>query len=149
MKKVLVIFGTRPEAIKMGPVVEALRGEAGIHVRILATAQHRDLLDDVLRVFSIVPDHDLNVMTDNQSLAEVMSRCLVGIHDVLSREKPDLVLAQGDTTTVLAAALDSYFNRIPFGHVEAGLRTSDKYAPFPEELNRRLVGNLADLHFAP
>lgn len=149
MKRVLAVFGTRPEAIKMGPVVEALGGVPGIEVRTLATAQHRHLLDDVLRVFGIVPDHDLDVMTENQALADVLSRCVHGIDRILADEKPDLVLAQGDTTTVLATGLAAYFRRTPFGHVEAGLRTSDKFAPFPEELNRRLVGSLADIHFAP
>jgi UDP-N-acetylglucosamine 2-epimerase len=147
--KVLAIFGTRPEAIKMGPVVEALRQEKGIQVVTLATAQHRELLDDVLRVFGIVPDHDLNVMTENQSLATVTARCVEGIDRILHAEDPAWMVAQGDTTTVLASALAGYYHRIPFAHVEAGLRTSDKYAPFPEEINRRLVGSLADLHFAP
>ena len=148
-RKILTVFGTRPEAIKMGPVVEALRGLPSVQVKTLATAQHRDLLDDVLRVFAIVPDHDLNVMTENQKLADVTARCVQGIDRILESERPDIVVAQGDTTTVLAAALAAYYQRIPFAHVEAGLRTLDKYAPFPEELNRRLVGSLADIHFAP
>jgi UDP-N-acetylglucosamine 2-epimerase (non-hydrolysing) len=148
-KTVLAVFGTRPEAIKMGPVVEALRALPSITVRTLATAQHRELLDDVLRVFAIVPDHDLNVMTENQKLSDVTARCVQGIDRILEAEKPSIVVAQGDTTTVLAAALAAYYQRIPFAHVEAGLRTRDKYAPFPEELNRRLVGSLADIHFAP
>jgi UDP-N-acetylglucosamine 2-epimerase (non-hydrolysing) len=133
----------------MGPVVESLRAEPSIEVVTLATAQHRELLDDVLQVFEIVPDHDLNVMTENQKLADVTARCLQGIDRILAEEKPAMVLAQGDTTTVLAAALAAYYHRITFGHVEAGLRTSDKNAPFPEEINRRIVGSLADLHFAP
>jgi UDP-N-acetylglucosamine 2-epimerase (non-hydrolysing) len=148
-KKVLAVFGTRPEAIKMGPVVESLRARSSMVVKTLATAQHRELLDDVLRVFAIVPDHDLNVMTENQRLSDVTARCVQGIDRILETEKPGMVVAQGDTTTVLAAALASYYQRVPFAHVEAGLRTKDKYAPFPEELNRRLVGSLADLHFAP
>lgn len=148
-KKVLIIFGTRPEAIKMGPVVEALRAIPSIHVITLATAQHRELLDDVLRVFGIVPDHDLNVMTENQKLGAVTARCVEGIDRILDVERPELVVAQGDTTTVLAAALAAYYHRIPFAHVEAGLRTADKFSPYPEEMNRRLVGSLADLHFAP
>jgi len=143
------VFGTRPEAIKMGPVVESLRAIPNMAVRTLATAQHRELLDDVLRVFSIVPDHDLNVMTENQRLSDVTARCVQGIDRILEAEKPGMIVAQGDTTTVLAAALAAYYQRVPFAHVEAGLRTDDKYAPFPEELNRRLVGSLADLHFAP
>jgi UDP-N-acetylglucosamine 2-epimerase (non-hydrolysing) len=148
-KQVLAIFGTRPEAIKMGPVVEALRNEPAVQVTTLATAQHRELLDDVLRVFGIVPDHDLDVMTENQSLAAVTARCVEGIDHILRNRPPALMVAQGDTTTVLAAALVAYYHRVPFAHVEAGLRTADKYAPFPEEINRRLVGSLADLHFAP
>ena len=148
-KVILAIIGTRPEAIKMGPVVEALRAERDLRVTILATAQHRELLDEVLQVFGITPDHDLNVMTENQTLADVTARCVQGIDRILAEKTPDLVVAQGDTTTVLAAALGAYYHRIPFAHVEAGLRTADKYAPFPEELNRRLVGGLADLHFAP
>lgn len=148
-KTILTVFGTRPEAIKMGPVVESLRALPGVSVRTLATAQHRELLDDVLRVFGIVPDHDLNVMTENQKLSDVTARCVQGIDRILESEKPAIVVAQGDTTTVLATALAAYYQRVPFAHVEAGLRTEDKYAPFPEELNRRLVGSLADLHFAP
>ena len=148
-KKVLAVFGTRPEAIKIGPVVESLRAMPNMVVKTLATAQHRELLDDVLRVFAIVPDHDLNVMTENQRLSDVTARCVQGIDRILEAEKPWMVVAQGDTTTVLAAALAAYYQRVPFAHVEAGLRTEDKYAPFPEELNRRLVGSLADLHFAP
>lgn len=148
-RNVLAVFGTRPEAIKMGPVVESLRAIPNMAVRTLATAQHRELLDDVLRVFAIVPDHDLNVMTENQRLSDVTARCVQGIDRILEAEKPGMIVAQGDTTTVLAAALAAYYQRVPFAHVEAGLRTDDKYAPFPEELNRRLVGSLADLHFAP
>lgn len=133
----------------MGPVIEAVREERGLRVSTLATAQHRELLDDVLRVFAITPEHDLNVMTEDQTLADVTARCVQGIDRILAEERPDLVVAQGDTTTVLTSALAAYYQRIPFAHVEAGLRTGDKYAPFPEELNRRLVGALADLHFAP
>ena len=148
-KHILAIFGTRPEAIKMGPVVTALRADGAFRLSTLATAQHREMLDEVLGIFDIEPDFDLNVMTENQRLVDVTVKCLTGIHDVLARETPDLVLAQGDTTTVLAAALACYYHRIPLGHVEAGLRTADKYAPYPEELNRRVTGVMADLHFAP
>lgn len=149
MKRVLTVFGTRPEAIKMGPVIDALAADGTLEVIHLATAQHRDMLDDVLRVFGIVPDHDLDVMTENQTLADVTSKCMTGIDRVLRQERPDMTVAQGDTTTVLAAALASYYHRIPFAHVEAGLRTEDKFAPFPEEMNRRVAGALTDLHFAP
>ena len=148
-QKILCIFGTRPEVIKMGPVIEALQADPAFHVVNLATAQHREMLDDMLRVFGIVPDHDLDIMTADQQLVDVTSKCLVGIDAVLKREAPQMALVQGDTTTVMAAALVCYYNRIPLGHVEAGLRTSDKYAPFPEEMNRRIAGSLADLHFAP
>lgn len=147
--EILAVVGTRPEAIKMGPVIEALRKQKGMRVITLATAQHRELLDDVFRVFAITPDHDLNVMTENQTLADVTARCLSGIDRILSGKRPNLIVGQGDTTTVLSAALAAYYHRVPFAHVEAGLRTADKYSPFPEEVNRRLVGCLADLHFAP
>ncbi len=147
--KILAILGTRPEVIKMGPVLEALQHDGAFQVVTLATAQHREMLDDMLRVFGIEPAHDLNVMTADQTLADVTGKCLAGIDAVLRREAPDLALVQGDTTTVLAAALACHYNRVPIGHVEAGLRTSDKYAPFPEEMNRRVAGALADLHFAP
>jgi UDP-N-acetylglucosamine 2-epimerase (non-hydrolysing) len=149
MIAVLAVFGTRPEAIKMGPVIEALCADPSFRVIRLATAQHREMLDEVLRVFAIRPDYDLDIMTENQSLADVTSRCVVGIDRIMRSERPTVTLAQGDTTTVLAAGLASYYNRVPFGHIEAGLRTVDKYAPFPEEVNRRVAGVLADLHFAP
>jgi UDP-N-acetylglucosamine 2-epimerase (non-hydrolysing) len=149
MHRVLIIVGTRPEAIKMGPVVQALRADDSFRAVTLATAQHRDLLDEVLELFEIEPDHDLNVMTANQQLADVTAKCVTGIDRILKEETPSIALAQGDTTTVMAAALSCYYNRIPFGHVEAGLRTENKFSPYPEEINRRLTGSLADLHFAP
>jgi UDP-N-acetylglucosamine 2-epimerase (non-hydrolysing) len=148
-RKILAIFGTRPEVIKMGPVLTALRADGAFDVVTLATAQHREMLDDMLRVFGIVPDHDLDVMTADQRVVDVTAKCLLGIDAVLRHESPDLALVQGDTTTVLAASLACHYNRILVGHVEAGLRTADKYAPFPEEMNRRVAGVLADLHFAP
>jgi UDP-N-acetylglucosamine 2-epimerase (non-hydrolysing) len=147
--RILAIFGTRPEVIKMGPVIQALKADGSFRVVTLATAQHRQMMDDMLRVFDIDPDHDLDVMTPDQKLADVMAKCLLGIDRILEQETPRLALAQGDTTTVLAAAIACHYRRIPLGHVEAGLRTADKYAPFPEEMNRRLAGALADLHFAP
>jgi UDP-N-acetylglucosamine 2-epimerase (non-hydrolysing) len=146
---ILVVFGTRPEAVKMAPVIRALEEDGSFRVIRLATAQHREMLDDVLRVFGIAPDYDLDVMTDDQTLAEVTARCVTGIDRILRRERPAMTLAQGDTTTVMAAALASYYNRTPFGHVEAGLRTEDRFSPFPEEVNRRVADVLADLHFAP
>lgn len=145
--KIAVIFGTRPEAIKLAPVVKALAGE--FRVLTLATAQHRQMLDQMLDMFGIRPDYDLNIMTENQNLTEVTSRSLQGIDRVLNSERPHMTLVQGDTTTAFAAALASYYNKIPVGHVEAGLRTDDKYSPFPEEMNRRLAAALTDLHFAP
>ena len=149
LHKVLAIVGTRPEAIKMGPVIRRLRESGAFRVVILATGQHRELLDEVFRVFEIEPDDDLNVMTQDQQLSDVTAKCLTGIDAILRKERPAIALAQGDTTTAMTAALACYYNRIPFGHIEAGLRTASKYSPFPEEINRRLTGVLADLHFAP
>ncbi|MCK4414013.1 MAG: UDP-N-acetylglucosamine 2-epimerase (non-hydrolyzing) [Candidatus Eisenbacteria sp.] len=149
MSTIIAVMGTRPEAVKMAPVIAALAAYDSLTVIPVATAQHRQMLDEVLRVFEIVPAHDLNVMTDDQEIADVTAKCVVGIDRVLKRERPAMVLGQGDTTTVLAAALAAYYNRVPFGHVEAGLRTADKFSPFPEEMNRRAVAVLADLHFAP
>ncbi|WP_248799621.1 non-hydrolyzing UDP-N-acetylglucosamine 2-epimerase [Pseudomonas sp. MWU13-2105] len=148
-QKVLCIIGTRPEAIKMAPVIKALQAEASINCRILATAQHRHLLDQVLDFFEITPDLDLDIMCPNQSLATLTARLLEGLDEVLLAEKPDVVLVQGDTTTVMGAALACFYQRIPFGHIEAGLRTADMYNPFPEEANRVIVGKLASWHFAP
>ncbi len=149
VKKILIIFGTRPEAIKMAPVVLRLKEAGNFQVKVAVTAQHRRMLDQVLDLFGISPDHDLNLMTPDQDLFDVILRALAGLKEVLAREGPDLVLVHGDTTTTLAAALAAYFCRIPLGHVEAGLRTRDKYRPYPEELNRHLTGVLADYHFAP
>jgi UDP-N-acetylglucosamine 2-epimerase (non-hydrolysing) len=149
MTKVFLIFGTRPEAIKLAPVMEALRNEKNFSMKALATAQHREMLDQVLEIFKIKPDYDLNIMIENQNLSDVTSKCLNGVDEILKKERPDIVLIQGDTTTVFASALACYYNKIPVGHVEAGLRTSDKYSPFPEEVNRRIATVLADLHFAP
>ncbi len=148
-KKVLVVFGTRPEAIKMAPVVKELERSPWFEPRVVVTAQHREMLDQVLRLFGIVPAHDLDVMRPGQSLFDVTARALRGLEDVFSRESPDFVLVHGDTTTTFVGALAAYYLRIPAGHVEAGLRTRDKFSPFPEELNRHLAGVLADLHFAP
>ena len=147
--KILSVFGTRPEAIKMAPVVSALDNAAEFESRVCVTAQHRAMLDQVLRLFSIAPDYDLDVMAPQQRLARTTSRVLEGLDSVLSDFVPDLVLIHGDTSTTLAASLAAYYHRIPVGHVEAGLRTGDIYSPWPEEMNRRIAGAVARLHFAP
>jgi UDP-N-acetylglucosamine 2-epimerase (non-hydrolysing) len=147
--KVLTIFGTRPEAIKLAPVIKALEAEQSITSVVCVTAQHRQMLDQVLRNFSIVPKHDLNIMAAGQDLFDITVRSLEGLKTVMEQEQPDLVLVQGDTTTAFTAGLAAYYSKVPLGHVEAGLRTYRKYSPFPEEINRRLVSTMADLHFAP
>ncbi len=147
--KILSIFGTRPEAIKMAPVVRELAKTEGIESHICVTAQHREMLDQVLTLFKIKPDIDLNLMRPNQSLAELTAAVFTHLDPVLADIKPDWVLVQGDTTTVMAAALNAYYRRIRVGHVEAGLRTHNKWQPFPEEVNRRVAGVTANLHFAP
>lgn len=146
--KVMAVFGTRPEAIKMAPVVRALR-HSSFRCNVVVTAQHREMLDQVLDLFEIVPDHDLNIMRHGQSLTDITVRVVSGLEPVLQAEQPDTVLVHGDTTTALAASLAAFYRQIPVGHVEAGLRTADRYDPFPEEMNRRLVDTLADMHFAP
>ncbi|MFL9910549.1 non-hydrolyzing UDP-N-acetylglucosamine 2-epimerase [Paraburkholderia sp. RL17-337-BIB-A] len=148
-KKIICVVGTRPEAIKMAPVILALQAEQWADVKVLATAQHRGMLDQVLDHFKIVPDIDLNIMRPNQSLTELTARLLVELNEVFLAEKPAAVLAQGDTTTVLAVALACFYHNVPFGHVEAGLRTGDLRSPFPEEGNRVIAGRLAKWHFAP
>ena len=147
--KVSVIFGTRPEAIKLAPVVLALRRAPGIKCRVCVTGQHRQMLDQVLEVFAIKPDADLNLMEPNQTLARLTSRAIEAIDRYLAADRPDLVLVQGDTTTVLCAALAAFYHKIPVGHVEAGLRTGNLQAPWPEEANRVLATRLTTLHFAP
>ncbi len=147
--KILVIFGTRPEAIKLFPVVRALEAKPGITVRTCVTAQHRGLLDQVLAIAGLVPDIDLDLMEPGQSLDRLTARLLTGIGDVLDRERPDRVIVQGDTATAMSGALAAYYRRIPVAHVEAGLRSGDIYHPWPEEVNRRIVAPIADLHFAP
>ncbi len=150
MKKVLSVFGTRPEAIKMAPVVKefAKRPDAFIS-RVCVTAQHRQMLDQVLDLFEIIPDHDLDIMKAGQDLFDVTCNVLKGLKAVLQKEQPDIVLVHGDTTTTLAASLAAFYCQIPVGHVEAGLRTHNKFAPFPEEINRQVASRLADFHFAP
>jgi len=147
--KVLSVFGTRPEAVKMSPVVKLLKETAGIESRVCVTAQHRQMLDQVLDLFNITPDYDLDLMRNNQSLSELSASIFTNLEPVLVDFKPDWVLAQGDTTTVAITSLLCYYHKIKFGHVEAGLRTHDKWQPFPEEINRRIAGAVADLHFAP
>lgn len=148
--KVMVVFGTRPEAIKMAPLVKGLQARAGeIETVVCVTAQHREMLDQVLKLFDIVPEHDLNIMKPGQDLFDITSNILLGLKGVLQQEKPDLVLVHGDTTTTLATSLAAYYARVPVGHVEAGLRTGNKHSPFPEEMNRKLTGSIADIHFAP
>ena len=147
--RIMTVFGTRPEAIKMAPVVQALQESGRFEVVVAVTAQHREMLDQVLRLFEIEPKHDLDIMAADQTLFDVTSRSLLGLNEVLSLEKPDMVLVHGDTTTTFAGALASFYHQIQVGHVEAGLRTGDKYSPYPEEMNRKLTGVLTDLHFAP
>ena len=147
--KILSVFGTRPEAVKMAPVVRQLTRTKGVEARVCVTAQHRQMLDQVLDVFQIRPDYDLDLMRDDQTLAQVSAAIFTHLDPILTEFQPDWVLAQGDTTTVAITSLLSYYRRIRFGHVEAGLRTHDKWQPFPEEINRRVAGVVADLHFAP
>ncbi len=147
--KILTVFGTRPEAIKMAPVVKALEASPLIEARVCVTSQHRQMLDQVLELFGIRPDYDLNIMKEGQSLSDITSGVLAGMAGVFDDWSPDLVLVHGDTTTTFAASLAAYYRKIPVGHVEAGLRTGNPYSPWPEEINRRLTGALADWHFAP
>jgi UDP-N-acetylglucosamine 2-epimerase (non-hydrolysing) len=150
MIKVMTVFGTRPEAIKMAPVVLELQKHADrIQTIVAVTAQHRQMLDQVLDLFRITPDYDLDIMSQGQTLYDITTKSLMGLKDVLAKEKPDLVLVHGDTTTTFAGALASYYQQVPVGHVEAGLRTGDIYSPFPEEMNRKLTGAIAAIHFAP
>lgn len=148
-KHVMLAFGTRPEAIKMAPVVHALRAMPGLRVSVTVTAQHRQMLDQVLALFQLCPDHDLDVMRASQSLPDLFARLLTGVSDVIAKDRPDALLVHGDTSTTLAAALAGFYAKVPVGHVEAGLRTGDLSAPWPEEANRRLVTPLCQWHFAP
>jgi UDP-N-acetylglucosamine 2-epimerase (non-hydrolysing) len=148
--KVMTVFGTRPEAIKMAPLVKELEKHSDrIESIVTVTAQHREMLDQVLKIFDIVPHYDLNIMKDRQTLLDVTTKSLEGLHKVMKETEPDLVLVHGDTTTTFAASLAAFYHSIPIGHVEAGLRTRNKYSPYPEEMNRQLTDVLADLHFAP
>ena len=148
-KKIITIFGTRPEAIKMAPLVKELERREEIESKVCVTAQHREMLDQVLELFDITPDFDLNIMKSKQTLTGITNRVLEGLEEVFDIEKPDMILVHGDTTTTFAGALAAFYKKIKVGHVEAGLRTFNKYFPFPEEMNRKLTGSLADLHFAP
>ncbi|MEH2937979.1 non-hydrolyzing UDP-N-acetylglucosamine 2-epimerase [Lawsonibacter sp. JLR.KK007] len=147
--KVMTVFGTRPEAIKMAPLALELARRPEFEAVCCVTAQHREMLDSVLDIFSLKPDYDLNVMEPRQTLSTITSKCLTGMDGVLETARPDLVLVHGDTSTTFAGALAAFYHKIPVGHVEAGLRTYDKWSPFPEEVNRKLVGAIADLHFCP
>ncbi|MBR6342847.1 MAG: UDP-N-acetylglucosamine 2-epimerase (non-hydrolyzing), partial [Selenomonadaceae bacterium] len=148
--KVMTVFGTRPEAIKMAPIVLELRKHPDTIIPVVTvTAQHREMLDQVLHLFGIEPDHDLDIMAAGKTLFDITSRAMMGLDKVLGEEKPDIVLVHGDTTTTFAGALAAYYHQTTVGHVEAGLRTRNKYSPFPEEMNRKLTGAIAVLHFAP
>lgn len=147
--KVMSIFGTRPEAIKMAPLVKELEKREEIESIVCVTAQHREMLDQVLETFKIVPDYDLNIMKQGQTLGDVTTRALTGLEEVIKECKPDIVLVHGDTTTTFAGALAAFYNQVAIGHVEAGLRTNDKYSPYPEEMNRQMVDCMTDMYFAP
>lgn len=149
MKKILVVFGTRPEAIKLAPVILALKAEKNICVKVCVTAQHREMLDQVLDIFKIIPDFDLNLMKPNQTLTGLTSEIINGMSEIYKIFLPDLVLVHGDTTTTFSASLSAFYQRIPIGHVEAGLRTGNIYSPWPEEANRKLTGAISKFHFAP
>ena len=147
--RILVVFGTRPEAIKLFPVVNALKADPRFECVVYVSAQHREMLDQVLDIAGIVSDHDLDVMKPDQSLDELTSRLLVGLGQVLDAAKPDRVIVQGDTATAMTGALAAYYRKVPVDHVEAGLRSGNIYHPWPEEINRKIIGSMASLHFAP
>ncbi|WP_210137663.1 UDP-N-acetylglucosamine 2-epimerase (non-hydrolyzing) [Staphylococcus sp. GDH8C109P] len=149
MKKIMTIFGTRPEAIKMAPLVKELQQTDGLEPVVVVTAQHREMLDSVLKIFKIIPDYDLDIMKRNQTLSRITSRVITKLDDIIQFEKPDMILVHGDTMTTFAGGLAAFYNQVSIGHIEAGLRTWNKYSPFPEEMNRQMVGTMADLNFAP
>ena len=149
MRKIFIVFGTRPEAIKMAPVIKVLENSRQFKIITTITAQHRQMLDQVLKLFKIYPHYDLNIMQNGQTLTDITSKVLQGLNDILEIEKPDLVLVHGDTSTTFASSLAAFYHQVPIGHVEAGLRTYNKYSPYPEEMNRKLTGCLSDIHFAP
>lgn len=148
-KKILLVFGTRPEAIKMAPLALELKKRQELDVKVCVTAQHREMLDQVLNLFELTPEYDLDLMQPGQDLFDITTKALQGLKDVFSEAKPDLVLVHGDTTTTFSASLAAFYQKIPVGHIEAGLRTGDIYSPWPEEINRKLTGSLTELHFAP
>ena len=147
--RIMSVFGTRPEAIKMAPLVKELAGRENLESICCVTAQHREMLDSVLEVFSLKPDWDLDIMTPRQTLSTITSKCLLGMDEAIDALKPDMILVHGDTSTTFAGALSAFYHKVPVGHVEAGLRTYDKYSPYPEEMNRKLVSAIADLYFCP
>ena len=147
--KVMTVFGTRPEAIKMAPLVKELKSREEIESIVCVTAQHRQMLDQVLDTFKIIPDYDLDMMKQGQTLVDITTRAIQSLSEVISEVKPGIVLVHGDTTTTLSGSLAAFYNQVQVGHVEAGLRTYDKYSPFPEEVNRQITGVIADMHFAP
>lgn len=149
MKKIMTVFGTRPEAVKMAPLVQSLKATEELQPVVVVSAQHREMLDGVLETFHIKPDYDLDIMQQGQTLSEITSRVLMKLESVIKEVQPDMILVHGDTMTTFAGSLAALYNQIPIGHVEAGLRTWNKYAPFPEEMNRQMVGVMADLNFAP
>ncbi|PTI97112.1 UDP-N-acetylglucosamine 2-epimerase (non-hydrolyzing) [Staphylococcus simulans] len=149
MKKIMTIFGTRPEAIKMAPLVNQLKHEEALEPMVVVTAQHREMLDAVLETFDIQPDYDLNIMKAGQTLSDITSRVLKGLEAIIQQEKPDMILVHGDTMTAFASGLAAFYNQVAIGHVEAGLRTWNKYSPYPEEMNRQMISCLSDIHFAP
>ncbi|MBG3867167.1 UDP-N-acetylglucosamine 2-epimerase (non-hydrolyzing), partial [Staphylococcus epidermidis] len=149
MKKVMTIFGTRPEAIKMAPLIKTLEKDSDLEPVVVVTAQHREMLDSVLNTFNISADYDLNIMKAGQTLSEVTSEAMKKLEDIIQKEVPDMVLVHGDTVTAFSGALAAFYSQTPIGHVEAGLRSYNKYSPYPEEINRQMVGVMADLHFAP
>jgi UDP-N-acetylglucosamine 2-epimerase (non-hydrolysing) len=150
MKKILIVFGTRPEAIKLCPIVKELKNNADMFKTVVCvTAQHREMLDQVLHIFDVAPDYDLDLMKNDQTLFDITCSCLTEIGDVIKREKPNIVIVQGDTTTTFVTSLAAYYHQVMIGHVEAGLRTGNKYSPFPEEINRKITSVIADIHFAP
>ena len=147
--KIMTVFGTRPEGVKMAPIIKAIDKRADIDQVVCITAQHREMLDQVINLFEIKPDYDLDIFKPGQTLTDITTNALKGLEDVIKKEKPDILLVQGDTTTVFAGALAAFYQKVRIGHVEAGLRSGNLYSPYPEEANRKLTGIVTDFHFAP
>lgn len=145
----MTVFGTRPETIKMAPLIKELEARENIESIVCVTAQHREMLDQVLKIFKITPNYDLNIMKQGQTLSDITARVLYGLGEIIQKEKPNIVLVHGDTTTTFAGALAAYYQQVSIGHIEAGLRTFNKYSPYPEEMNRQMVSVMADMHFSP